>query len=156
MKEKRFRCRCCLRVCTARVPNQKYCGEIECQKARRNAWYREKCACDPDYRANQRASNEAWMSSQGGSAAYFRDYRKRRKAREAESARGWEAKVSLVGVGGNDLKEEIKGLRKSAKLDVSFGETPFKSGRYIMIRDHAESGAKLDVIFVEIAMISGG
>jgi hypothetical protein len=54
------------------------------------------------------------------------------------------------------LMAEIKGLFKSAKLDVAFGKKPFKSGRYIMIRDHFGPSAKLDATFVEIAMIPTG
>jgi len=156
MKKKQFRCRCCQRICSARVKNQKYCSEEQCQRARRNAWYREKRASDPDYRSNQRASNQAWLASKGGAAAYFREYRKRRKLEAAKSAETDQEKRSQVSKDDTELGSEIKHLRKSAKLDVAFSKKPFKSGRYIMIPAHAKTTAKLDSILVEISKISSG
>ena len=76
-----FRCRGCGRFVTSRSDNQQYCGRQHCQRARKNAWRREKYAADSDYRANQRDSSARWMESQGGVGAYFRDYRRRRQGR---------------------------------------------------------------------------
>lgn len=61
MKTKQFRCQHCRKICTARVANQKYCNKRECQQARKSSWGKEKYACDPDYRANQRVSTQAWL-----------------------------------------------------------------------------------------------
>ncbi len=156
MKKKRFRCRCCHKMCTERVRGQKYCSEVRCQRARKNTWYREKCAGDPDYRANQRASNQSWLESQGGSAAYFRKYRRRHKLEAAKST-DTDHDPEDLGDGSKIASgAEIKGLCKSAKLDVVFGKKPLNSGRYIMIRDHPASDAKLDATLVEIAIISTG
>ncbi len=75
MGAERFRCCWCKRLKWKRTRDQRYCGERECQKARKNAWRREKYATDADYRANQRDSTKAWLSVRGGSAAYWRAYR---------------------------------------------------------------------------------
>ena len=83
MKKKRFRCRCGRKMRPVRVKYKEYCGEPKCKQARKNAWNREKYASDPDYRANQKAGTETWLKSQGGSAVYFREYRRRRKREES-------------------------------------------------------------------------
>lgn len=153
MKQKRFRCQHCKKICTAQVNEQNFCNHDKCQKARRNAWYREKCSKDPDYRANQRASNQKWLDSKGGSATYFREYRKRKK-KVAKVKQLTQAQEHLKEGGGVGLESEIKDLSKSAKLDVAFTKTPLKTGRYIITSDHSEQGAKLDAILVEITVIS--
>lgn len=154
MKEKRFRCRHCHKICCAGVKDQKYCSEKSCQRARQNAWRREKCAVDPDYRANQRASTEKWLSTQGGSAAYFREYRKRRK--RAVEARQQEL-IDMAEARGFDTTEaslfapDIAGLRKNANSDAMIGESPIKSGRYVIFPARANS----DAILVNISLITG-
>ena len=50
-------CRC-LFVPNHRIKNQRYCNKKECQRARKNAWQRQKLANDPDYKANQRVPEE--------------------------------------------------------------------------------------------------
>ncbi len=83
-----FRCRHCKEIRPKRSKDQRYCGRAACQKARNNDWRRARYAVDPDYRANQRAGTDAWLASQGGSAAYYRSYRRRRKEqRQQESQR---------------------------------------------------------------------
>ena len=79
MGQQRFRCRHCKKLRLKRSAEQRYCGSEACQKARKNAWRRRKLEVDPDYRANQRASTQAWLASQGGSGAYYRRYRKRQR-----------------------------------------------------------------------------
>ncbi len=79
MEKDRYRCKHCKRIRLRRRAEQQFCGEAVCQKARKNAWRRRKYETDPDYRANQRDSSNAWLASQGGSAAYHRRYRKTRQ-----------------------------------------------------------------------------
>jgi len=155
MKTKRFRCRHCRKICPAKVKDQKYCNEKACQRARQNAWRREKRAVDPDYRANQRASTEEWLKSKGGAAAYYREYRKRHKREEEAPQR---EPTSLVEEHGVDKGEaslfapKIKGLCKSANSDAMFGDKPFKSGRYVI----SPASANSDAILVNISLISTG
>ena len=154
MKPKRFRCRCCQRLHPMRVRDQKYCGSAKCQQARRNAWYREKCAGDPDYRANQKQSTQAWLESKGGAAAYYREYRKRRKQAQVtvDTASGSRQVADKC----SENKDHSPDMPKSANIDAISEENAFKSGRYLMIPEHAKPDANIDAILVEIAMISSG
>lgn len=155
MKTKQFKCRHCRRMHVVQVKGQKYCSDKLCQRARQRKWRREKRESDPDYRANQRASNEKWLNSRGGSGAYFREYRKRR--REAAEARQAELIQSTQSKGLFPRERSPKGLetkqfRKSAKSDASPGENIIKTGRYTLISESAKS----DAILVDIVLISTG
>ncbi|MBU4343135.1 MAG: hypothetical protein KKG01_03695 [Candidatus Omnitrophica bacterium] len=55
-----------------RVKNQKYCNYENCQKARRNKWYREKLVKDRDYRDNQRRCQKDWLLLH---PCYYKEYR---------------------------------------------------------------------------------
>ena len=46
-------CRC-LFVLNPRLKDQRYCGRIECQRARKRHWQRTKMAADADYQLNLR------------------------------------------------------------------------------------------------------
>lgn len=67
-------CVCCKRKFKAnpRLKKQYYCNSKGCQKARRNKWYREKKARDPDYRDNQNRCRKQWQQA---NPDYYRDYR---------------------------------------------------------------------------------
>ena len=56
------------------VKNQRYCGSVNCQKARKRAWQKERLAHDPDYRANEAQAQSQWMSR---NKDYWKEYRKR-------------------------------------------------------------------------------
>jgi hypothetical protein len=73
------RCLCCKRPIIAHpaVANQRYCGDPECQKARKRKWQKEKLAGDPDYRANQAEAQRQWRSR---NRSYWREYRMRNPA----------------------------------------------------------------------------
>ena len=47
-----------------RVKNQRYCGEKDCQRARKREWQKEKLRNDPDYKDNQRACQIDWHKRQ--------------------------------------------------------------------------------------------
>lgn len=54
--------------------NQEYCGDPECQRARKAAWQREKMAKDADYRADKKESNKQWRKNRPAHQ-YQRPYR---------------------------------------------------------------------------------
>lgn len=54
---------------------QSYCGEKSCQRARKTAWQRQSLAEDPEHRANQQSSQEAWRREHPN---YWSEYRRRR------------------------------------------------------------------------------
>lgn len=145
-----FRCRHCKKVQTKRTEDQRYCRRDECQKARKNAWRREKYQVDPDYRANHTASTKAWLASQGGSGAYHRDYRSRRKHRSRQGEQDSE-RVRADDVTAERTQEPMRD--RSANSDAKPGDSPVLSGRYALI---ACDGANSDAILVELSVISNG
>jgi hypothetical protein len=56
---------------------QCYCGEPDCQRARRAAAERQRMATDPDHRATRRHSYQAWCRANPG---YWSEYRRRHPA----------------------------------------------------------------------------
>lgn len=58
--------------CDPRVKNQRYCGEKDCQRARKRKWQKEKLGTDPDYKANQRACQIDWHKRHPGYYAIYR------------------------------------------------------------------------------------
>ncbi len=55
------RCACCgkpFEPCP-QVPDQAFCSSPDCQRARKRQWQRAKLQSDPDYRINQRATQQA-------------------------------------------------------------------------------------------------
>lgn len=60
-----------------RVKNQRYCGEKNCQRARKREWQKEKLRTDPDYKDNQRRLQAEWHQNHPG---YYREYRRERVA----------------------------------------------------------------------------
>lgn len=123
--------------------DQRYCGERECQKARKNAWRREKYAQDSDYRANQRDSTNAWLSEQGGSAAYYRRYRNRPKNSAIPRA-----------VSGQSSPSTAPPLR--AKRDAELAKSALPSGVYTLVPVQPDGAAKRDALLVEIAVFPRG
>jgi hypothetical protein len=153
MKKKRFRCRQCKRVLAVRVIGQGYCGEAACQKARKNAWRREKYASDSDYRLNQRDSTDEWLNSVGGAAQYHREYRKKKKRCIAQLRS--KAKRTLEPTGSETASlfaGHVSGLDASANSDATFQKTFIKTGRYRICPESANS----DAFMAEIRLISYG
>lgn len=56
----------------SQVPDQTYCSEPACQRARRQAWNRQKLENDPDYRDNKKRAQRDWMNR---NPDYWRQYR---------------------------------------------------------------------------------
>ena len=81
---KTFRCQCCRRIfpLSKRNPNQHYCSQPECQRARKRAWQRKKRLTDPDYKQNQSDAQKRWRENHPG---YWRTYRKSRRESSAPS-----------------------------------------------------------------------
>ena len=71
----RRRCAACGEAFRPRsqVPNQKYCSELTCQRARRRRWQQAKRQSDADYRENQARAQRAWAQ---GHRDYWREYRR--------------------------------------------------------------------------------
>jgi hypothetical protein len=139
----RFRCRHCRKLRRKRTGDQRYCGERACQKARKNTWRREKYAQDSDYRANQRDSTNAWLGERGGSAAYHRAYRTRRKNPSPSRTVPEPSPPSAA-----------PPLR--AKRDAESAESALASGVYTLVPLQPDGNAKRDAFLVEIAVFPRG
>ncbi len=59
------------------VPRNKlqlFCSELDCQRARKALWQKQKLACDPVYKKDQKLSNQKWLQN---TPDYWTDYRQR-------------------------------------------------------------------------------
>ena len=145
-----FRCRHCKQLAARRSEDQRYCGREACQRARKNAWRREKYSTDPDYRANHKESMASWFESQGGTARYYRRYRKRRKARrtllgdDEPLADGRRQSAAAAQVGARST---------GANSDAKATDRAVISGRYMLV---ACEGANSDAILVQLSLIPEG
>ncbi len=61
-------------ILSPRHKNQVYCLKPACRRARKAAWKRNKMQTDPDYRYNQKLSNQKWSKTHPG---YWKEYRSR-------------------------------------------------------------------------------
>lgn len=128
-------------------PDQKYCKRKICQRARKNAWQKEKMQTDDDYRQNQKDARERWCKK---NPDYYKNYRKKNpeyteKNRLAQAERN-RKKRSVSNH--TTIYDEI------AKMDVSSNQTSIKSGRYTIISADNPEFAKMDVIIVDMPIKS--
>ena len=126
---KPFRCKHC-HLClptNPHVKNQQYCGSIECQRARKNAWQRNKMATDPDYVDNQQRARQSWQKN---NPDYWRTYRqKRQKPPPAASA------------------------PKPVKMDAFRPICDDFSGKYLLFPVGSDGHAKMDALLVKIIKV---
>lgn len=133
-----------------------YCGEKECQRARKNGWRREKYAEDLDYRLNQRESTKAWLESVGGGAKYYREYRRKRKrGRLKTGAPSLVRRAGFDGEGSLFARRGIR-IRPSANRDAIREDSILKTGRYVIFPVCGRVGANRDAIEVKIEVILDG
>ena len=145
MANERFRCRHCGKLKARRTADQRYCGEPACQKARKNAWRRERYATDPDYRLNQDESTKAWLAANGGAAKYHREYRRKRKERRDELGRARSEANAVVRYAAERREA------RAANSDASLPKSLAISGRYELV---PLGGTNSDAFHAEIRVIS--
>jgi len=148
--EKRL-CKNCRRLIeiTPQRPNQKYCNNEKCQRARKRAWQNQKMDTDEAYRLNQKDAQDRWCEK---NPDYYKNYRKThpkyaRKNREAQAER-------------NRKKRRIANptsiYEAIAKMDVSSDESLIKPGRYTLFSAENPDIAKMDVIIIGMPLKSNG
>jgi len=137
-------CACCERrfIPHPAVRHQRYCGDPECQKARKRKWQREKLAKDSDYRQNQAAAQRRWCSR---NRDYWREYRERNPAYTEGNRMGQRER--------NRRRRSGSGI---AKMDELSGKNVITSGRYRLVPFCNQGIAKMDELIVEIGVISRG
>jgi hypothetical protein len=130
-------CRC-LFVPNHRIKNQRYCNKKECQRARKNAWQRQKLANDPDYKANQRECQKNWCARNP-------DYWQRWRAQHP----GYEDRNRVLQKARRSCRR-----RHVAKMDASELNSNIMSGTYLLVPCCAGGVAKMDASAQKVFLIS--
>ena len=141
---KRRKCKHCGRsfVISARHPDQKYCTQKECQRARKNDWQRHKLASDEDYRSNQVACKTEWLKRNTG---YWKQYRKKHPE-YAQRNREKQRKRNL-----NRRQPSDRPIASSvAKMDAKNQKRALISGYYTLIPVTDIPVANMEPIIVRI------
>jgi hypothetical protein len=126
--------------------NQQYCGDPECQRARKRAWQKNKMATDRKYRRTQSACLVRWRKEHA-LHRYQKQYRENHpeyveKNREQQRLR-------------NDKRRQrvqLTPLEKIVKMDT-FQKQPIKSGFYWLsphAMDASQKIVKMDALLVEL------
>lgn len=139
MSQKR-QCRHCRKHFSPRPqnPDQKYCSEPACQKARRRKWQRQKLRTDPEYRDNQRDAQRRWREK---NPDYQREYRQRNVTYRQGNRR--------------QQKERNRRNRLIVKMEASPPEKMLESGCYEIRPVEDGKIVKMDASIVEIRFVSG-
>jgi hypothetical protein len=161
MRVERIKCRHSGRLVAAGKPGQAYCGSKTCRAARKREWRRKKYASDPEYRLSQKESTDAWLAEQGGKAAYYREYRRRKRKKELDAQTAVATTNGKIRDGddkgeatslGSLFAAKASGSEGSANRDSCLQIPPIISGIYEIF----PAGANRDSITVEIRRISNG
>ncbi len=129
-----------------RVKNHRYCKAEDCQKARRNGWYRQKISTDPDYRDNQKRCKKEWAER---NPCYYREYRRKRPE--------YVDRNRVLQLKRNAKRGQDKASRLIAKIDAS--NTGFHSRRGGIFRIVPQGGkmiAKIDSLTVRLVPVKDG
>lgn len=138
MRQKRS-CKACRRLFTPspRRPDQTYCSQEQCQKARKRDWQREKLKTDKRYREAQQAAKDAWRAKNPRYWAKYRQEHPEYVQRNRERQR------------------ERNARRRIAKMDESMPQSFFESGTYRIIPVQGEF-ANMDEILAKIQKVPAG
>lgn len=127
----------CRFVPNPRINNQRYCRKFQCQRARKTSWQRQKLAADPDYQADKRDSQKAWLSRNPG---YWQSWRARHPGYVERNRMG-------QGNRRNRYKNRV------AKMDALEPFSVIKTGSYYILPDSDELVAKMDASAKKVRLI---
>jgi hypothetical protein len=127
----------CRFVPNPRIKNQRYCGKPQCQRARKTSWQRQKLVADPDYQANKRDSQKAWLSR---NLTYWQSWRTRHPGYVERNRMGQE-----------DRRNRYK--NRVAKMDALEPFSVIKTGSYYILPDSDELVAKMDASAKKVRLI---
>ena len=127
----------CRFVPNPRIKNQRYCGTLRCQRARKTSWQRKKLAADPDYQADKRDSQRAWSSRNPG---YWQNWRARNPEYVERNRMGQESRRN-------------RDRNRVAKMDASEPFSVIKTGSYYILPDSDELVAKMDASAKKVRLI---
>lgn len=121
----------------ARIKNQRYCGKLQCQRARKTSWQRQKLATDPDYQANKLDSQRAWLSR---NPKYWQNWRARHPGYVERNRMGQE-------------NRRRRYRSRVAKMDALEAFSGIKTGSYYIMPDCDEMVAKMDASAKKVRLI---
>lgn len=142
------RCAACGERFTPRrnVPDQQYCSQRACQRARRRRWQQRKLKQDPDYRANQAGAQQRWRERNPDYWRRYRqthpDYTARNRAQQRQRNR--QRAVTASSPSPADI----------ARMDAYRCQTPVVSGTYQLIPVAGAAVANMDAYLVKMHVIS--
>lgn len=127
-------------------PDQQYCSDSACQRARKRDWQRQKLLFDLEYQGNQKAAQRCWQEKNPN---YWQEYRKRNSVyadrnRELQRERN------------RRRREQDIGQIPIANMDASMPESSISPGRYLLSRVNSGLIANMDALIVEINVVSSG
>ena len=61
---------------------QIFCSRPDCQRARKALWQKQKLACDPEYKKDQKLANNKWLQN---NPDYWTDYRQKNPEKVARN-----------------------------------------------------------------------
>jgi hypothetical protein len=137
-----------------RNKSQRYCCDPPCQKARKNAWRKQKRVTDPDYRGNQKIANKTWQEK---SPEYWRNYRATHPEytyRDRQRARVRKQRKSVRVYKCDDVLLAKSDVSQFAKSDAFTIGNPIKTGIYRIAPVVLPGFAKSDALTVEISLIT--
>lgn len=105
----------------SQIPEQRFCSQPNCQRARRREWKRRKRQTDVDYRDNQARAQRAWSERHG---EYWREYRRRHPKYSERNRQQQRVRNARRGVRGSS------GV--IAKRNASQAFSPEFSGTYVL------------------------
>jgi hypothetical protein len=126
--------------------NQQYCGDPECQRARKRAWQKAKMTTDMKYRAKQIVCLKRWRKEH-----LLHRYQKQYRANHPEYVEKNREKQRLR----NDKRRQrvqLTPVEKIVKMDA-FQNQPIKSGFYWLApyaMDTSQKIVKMDALLVEL------
>ena len=124
-------------------PDQKYCSDPACQKARKRDWQRKKLQTDPEYRENKRDAGRRWREN---NPDYQREYRERNQEYTEQNR----AQQRLR----NQQRTKQATQDTIVKMDASNSENCITPGCYELRRIVDGQIVKMDASMVEINVIS--
>ena len=125
----------CRFVPNPRIKNQRYCGSIQCQRARKTSWQRQKLATDPDYQANKKEGQRAWRIS---NPEYWQNWRL-----------GHPEYVQRNRM----LQQKRRHGRAVAKMDALKHLLEVETGSYYILPGHEGMVAKMDASALKVRLI---
>jgi len=128
-----------------RHKNQSYCMKPPCRRAKKAAWKRHKMATDPDFKLDQKLSNQKWAQNNPG---YWNDYRERNPQKAQRNRILQSVRNRARGNRGN-LERKID-ASLIAKVDASIVNNSKLLGQFYLV----PVIAKVDALKVNIYEIS--